>query len=313
MFDMIEIGKRLSRLRRNANLTQMEVAERLGISFQAVSYWERGKSLPDISNLVMIAELYHASIDEILDNERQSRAVHNFVSDKKVSDLLEIISIMKPEEIITAIENSKINVTEFEQIYDAAPYLDEEILSSLAIKYSDKVLYFSQICRIACYISRYALDVIALDNSDKVLSFSQVCEIACRMSKNSISRLSQENSKKVEAFSQICNIAVFIDLPSLCRLVADNENKVEQFSQICNIACFINKETVSRLAYLHSHKVESFSQIHNLACYLDNKALAKLALIDSVEQERNICFYLDGEARQEFYKRAEEQLNKHRT
>lgn len=99
MFDIIETGKRLAKLRRNANLTQMEVAERLGISFQAVSYWERGKTMPDISNLVNIAKIYNVSIDEIAGDEEQADAIEIFLSDKKSNSILQILSIMKPDEI----------------------------------------------------------------------------------------------------------------------------------------------------------------------------------------------------------------------
>ena len=45
MLDMRQIGKNIAELRRNCNMTQMELADRMGISFQAVSNWERGDSL----------------------------------------------------------------------------------------------------------------------------------------------------------------------------------------------------------------------------------------------------------------------------
>ncbi len=45
MFDMKKIGKKISTLRKEKNMTQMELADRMGISFQAVSNWERGGSL----------------------------------------------------------------------------------------------------------------------------------------------------------------------------------------------------------------------------------------------------------------------------
>ncbi len=73
MIDMVETGKRLAKFRRNANMTQMEVAEKLGISFQAVSYWERGKTMPDITNLVEIANLYDVSLDDILNIKHHSK------------------------------------------------------------------------------------------------------------------------------------------------------------------------------------------------------------------------------------------------
>ena len=45
MFDMKQIGKNITNLRKTNNMTQMELADKLGISFQAVSNWERGDSL----------------------------------------------------------------------------------------------------------------------------------------------------------------------------------------------------------------------------------------------------------------------------
>ena len=44
MFDMRKIGKRISELRKSKNITQMALADIMGIIFQAVSNWERGVS-----------------------------------------------------------------------------------------------------------------------------------------------------------------------------------------------------------------------------------------------------------------------------
>lgn len=76
MFNMTDVGRRISVFRKNAGLTQMELANRLGISYQAVSNWERGISMPDISNLSALAEILSVSIDEI-------------IADKKISAILE--------------------------------------------------------------------------------------------------------------------------------------------------------------------------------------------------------------------------------
>lgn len=66
MFDTKEIGRKISEFRKVSNMTQMELADRLNISFQAVSNWERGNSMPDISKLPELAELFGISIDELL-------------------------------------------------------------------------------------------------------------------------------------------------------------------------------------------------------------------------------------------------------
>ena len=57
MFNMSEVSERIMLARKNKGMTQMELANALGISYQAVSNWERGVSMPDISNLEPLASV----------------------------------------------------------------------------------------------------------------------------------------------------------------------------------------------------------------------------------------------------------------
>ena len=66
MFDMVQCGRTISQARKKQNMTQMELADRMGISFQAVSNWERGVSMPDISKLLELSEVLGITVDEIL-------------------------------------------------------------------------------------------------------------------------------------------------------------------------------------------------------------------------------------------------------
>lgn len=63
------IGKKLHELRKQSGFTQDYVAERLGVSAQAVSKWENDIACPDIMTLPKIAELYGITIDELFKNE----------------------------------------------------------------------------------------------------------------------------------------------------------------------------------------------------------------------------------------------------
>ena len=65
----IEIANRLVNLRKSHNLSQEALAEKLGISRQAVSKWERAEASPDTDNLIMLARLYEVSLDELLKTE----------------------------------------------------------------------------------------------------------------------------------------------------------------------------------------------------------------------------------------------------
>ena len=60
------IGENIRRFRRSRDLTQEELADRLGVSFQAVSKWERGDGLPDITMLPVLACFFRVTVDELL-------------------------------------------------------------------------------------------------------------------------------------------------------------------------------------------------------------------------------------------------------
>ncbi len=65
----VEIANRLVQLRKQSNLSQEELAMRLGISRQAVSKWERAESSPDTDNLIALAALYKMSLDDLLHSD----------------------------------------------------------------------------------------------------------------------------------------------------------------------------------------------------------------------------------------------------
>lgn len=79
-FDMHRIGRTIAQLRREHNMTQMQLADEMNVSFQAVSNWERGQSMPDISKLPELAELFGVTIDHLLG--RSSLLVEKAVQDK---------------------------------------------------------------------------------------------------------------------------------------------------------------------------------------------------------------------------------------
>jgi len=62
----IETANRLLEYRKKAGLSQEELAEKIGVSRQAVSKWERSEASPDTDNLIVLAELYGVSLDEML-------------------------------------------------------------------------------------------------------------------------------------------------------------------------------------------------------------------------------------------------------
>lgn len=60
------IAQRLAARRKQAGLSQEALADKLGVSRQAVSKWERAESLPDTDNLIALAAIYGLTLDELL-------------------------------------------------------------------------------------------------------------------------------------------------------------------------------------------------------------------------------------------------------
>ena len=73
--DTMLVGNIIATRRREKGLTQSELGDRLGITYQAVSKWERGETLPDTAILVDLADVLETSVDFILTGGKQS--MHN--------------------------------------------------------------------------------------------------------------------------------------------------------------------------------------------------------------------------------------------
>jgi len=71
----IEIADRLVKMRKKKGYSQEELADKLGLSRQAVSKWERAEASPDTDNLICLAKLYNVSIDELLSTEENVETI----------------------------------------------------------------------------------------------------------------------------------------------------------------------------------------------------------------------------------------------
>ncbi len=65
----MKLSKKLVSLRKKKRLSQMELAEMLQVSRQAISKWETGKAVPSIENLKCLSELYQISMDDLISSE----------------------------------------------------------------------------------------------------------------------------------------------------------------------------------------------------------------------------------------------------
>ena len=86
--DQVKIGKFIADCRKRANLTQMQLAEKLGITDRAVSKWETGKALPDSSIMLDLCGLLGITVNDLLSGEVISVENYNEEMEKKLLDMV---------------------------------------------------------------------------------------------------------------------------------------------------------------------------------------------------------------------------------
>lgn len=86
-----KLGAFIAQLRKEANMTQAELAQKLNVTTQAISKWERGKGLPDINTLEPLADALDVSIIEIMKAQRAESAILQKEMDSATKDIFSFV------------------------------------------------------------------------------------------------------------------------------------------------------------------------------------------------------------------------------
>ena len=86
--DQIKIGKFISERRKSQNLTQLQLAEKLGITDRAVSKWETGRSLPDASIMLKLCSILKITVNDLLNGEAVSMEKYNETTEKNLIEMV---------------------------------------------------------------------------------------------------------------------------------------------------------------------------------------------------------------------------------
>lgn len=71
----VTIGKNIMRLRKMANMTQLELAEKINYSDKSVSKWEQGNGIPDVRILLQLADLFNVSVDDLVRDHPEKKVM----------------------------------------------------------------------------------------------------------------------------------------------------------------------------------------------------------------------------------------------
>ena len=71
----MEFNEQIIRLRKENNLTQEEMAKKLNVTRQAISNWENNRNLPDFEMIILIAETFDVSLDELILGDKKMNKI----------------------------------------------------------------------------------------------------------------------------------------------------------------------------------------------------------------------------------------------
>ena len=91
--DNMELGKQIYELRKKANLSQEQIAEKVGVSRQTISKWELGETAPDIKQAQVLSQVFGVSLDELTGNDTKEVIYEKVSNTEKLAGL--IIKIIK--------------------------------------------------------------------------------------------------------------------------------------------------------------------------------------------------------------------------
>lgn len=165
MFDMNKVASNIKEARTRMNMTQMNLADEMGVSYQAVSNWERGNSMPDISKLPELCKILNISFEELVgektvETEIAQKLMQDDDADVSLEDMAKVGQLVKPEKIEVKVNETieKEGKITFSTLVGLAPFMDGETLDKLAEEIADVDL--KKLCAIAPFLSKQTMDRI---------------------------------------------------------------------------------------------------------------------------------------------------------
>ena len=294
MFDMRQIAAKLKQLRMEKGITQMELADLMGVSYQAVSNWERGNSMPDIGKLPELAEIFSCRIDDLLGHTPEAEFIKKVDSEENVTPTPELLTetapILKPQQVA---DYSKKMAQEkniaLSDITLLAPFLDQETLLNLlsSIDFREKNTAFSDLVSLAPFLRGDALGQLLeqyLAYAEEELDLNGLAELAPFLGKKMLSKLLSDADLEKQKLScwNLQSFAPFTDREAFSKLTKEflkQGNRISG-SELISIAPFLEKQTVGEClnAVLLSGQEDTISieEITSLAPFVEKEMLGIL-------------------------------------
>lgn len=125
--EKMEFGNKIYELRKNLNLSQEQLAEKLNVTRQTISNWELGQTVPDIYQAIELSKIFSTSLDELTDNDMKDILVDKIIRTEKMAgttiNILKFLSIIVICFLILVICINTIFIVKNKKQYDNEQYI----------------------------------------------------------------------------------------------------------------------------------------------------------------------------------------------
>ena len=251
MFDMRKIGKRIAELRKSKNITQMALADMMGISFQAVSNWERGESMPDISKLGELSEIFGVSIDDILCNKRAAEIVEEISAGEKPSDitpeeLTETVPLMAPKQAEESIKENKNKMT-ISQLAALAPFMNEDDIAEIAKELFKNGGSLKDVGALASFMNVDDTGELAKEAIKNGGSLKDAVALAPFMNEDDLGEIAGELAKSGGSIKDVAMIAPFMGGDDVGKVVKELTKNGGSLEDVAALAPFMNEDDLGEV------------------------------------------------------------------
>lgn len=195
MFDTNKVANNIKAARTKMNMTQMNLADEMGVSYQAVSNWERGNSMPDISRLQELCNILDISFEELVgEKSQQTEIVERLMKDEETAvnleEIVQVAPLVKPNKIEKVAKDVIDNDDEisFSTLIGLAPFMDEETLDKLANKVTN--IDIGKLVGLAPFLKKKTLDnIVTKAMEEESIDTKKVVGLAPFLSKGTLKKI----------------------------------------------------------------------------------------------------------------------------
>lgn len=295
MFDTNKVATNIKNARTKKNMTQMNLADEMGVSYQAVSNWERGSSMPDISKLPELCKILELSFEELVEEKSEQtdiaeKLMNGEESDVSLEEIVQVIPLVEPEKLEVKVEEAihKEEKISFATLLGLAPFISRDKLGKMVEEADETDL--KKLTGLAPFLKRETLDkILEKQIKNESLDSHGVVGLAPFLSRKTVQKIAEYLISHGRS-GEIVALAPFMGGDFISKIVKDVDWKTDAHGAAIGVNVWeLDEEEADEQAFAAWERGED---VEDFLDYMSEEGVDKLAL-KALEAGKNTEIFLD--------------------